>query len=117
PHRLRERRLLDMAPAHRAGGGAAAAGGACAGGGIVNTAETLNLMMMGAIAVASFAIGIVFWRYWRTTGDRFFLLFSLSFVLESLNRVHMGLVHAWSEDSPLQYGVRLVSYTMYLVAV
>ena len=83
----------------------------------MSTAETLNLMMMGAIAVVSLAIGLVFLRYWRTTGDRFFLLFSLSFVLESLNRVHMGLVHAWSEDSPLHYGVRLISYSLILIAI
>ena len=83
----------------------------------MTTSETLNLMMMGAIAVVSFAIGLVFWRYWRTTGDRFFLLFSLSFVLESLNRVHMGLVHAWSEDSALHYGVRLISYSLILIAI
>ena len=83
----------------------------------MSTAETLNLMMMGAIAVVSFAIGLVFWRYWRTTGDRFFLLFSLSFVLEALNRVHMGLVHAWAEDSPLHYGVRLISYSLILIAI
>lgn len=79
--------------------------------------ETVNPMLVGAIAVVSLVIGLVFWRYWRTTGDRFFLLFSLSFVLEALNRVHMGLVHAWSEDSPLNYGVRLVSYALILVAI
>ncbi len=79
--------------------------------------EALNTMLMGAIAVVSLVIGLVFLRYWRATGDRFFLLFSLSFVLEAVNRVHMGLVHAWSEDSPLHYGVRLLSYALILLAI
>ena len=54
-----------------------------------------SLMMIGAIAALSFVIGSFFMRFWRVTGDRFFLLFGLSFWLEGTNRVLVGAMPAW----------------------
>jgi len=77
----------------------------------------MNEMLLGAIAVASFVVGLFFLRYWLSTGDRFFLWFMLSFWLEAANRVGMGLARSWSEDSPVHYVVRLLSYALILVAI
>lgn len=77
----------------------------------------MNEFLLGGIAVASFVVALFFWRYWRSTGDRFFLFFSLSFLIEAINRAHMGLSHAWTESAPLHYLVRLVSYGLILVAI
>ena len=75
-------------------------------------------MLLGAIAALSFVAGLFFLRYWRSTGDRFFLFFMLAFWLEAGNRVAMALARIWSEDeSPLHYLVRLVSYLLILVAI
>jgi hypothetical protein len=57
-----------------------------------------SLMMIGAIAALSFVIGSFFMRFWRVTGDRFFLLFGLSFWLEGTNRVLVGAMPAWREE-------------------
>lgn len=39
----------------------------------------INLMLTGAIALASLLVGLFFFRFWRQTRDRFFLYFALAF--------------------------------------
>jgi hypothetical protein len=74
--------------------------------------------LLGAIAAASFVAGLFFLRYWRSTGDRFFLFFMLAFWIEAGNRVAMAVLQTSSEeDSPLHYLVRLVAYLLILVAI
>ena len=78
----------------------------------------MHELLLGGIATASLVAGLIFLRYWLSTGDRFFLLFAASFWLEAVNRVHMGLTASWNEeDLPLHYLVRLVSYGLILVAI
>lgn len=78
----------------------------------------MNEALLGAIAVASFVAGLFFLRYWRSTGDRFFLYFMLAFWLEAGNRIDMALRQSWNEDdSPVHYLVRLVSYGLILLAI
>jgi type II secretory pathway component PulM len=45
----------------------------------------VNDFLHGALTTASFAIGLFFLRYWRSTRDRLFLLFSAAFWLLALN--------------------------------
>ena len=73
--------------------------------------------ILGAIAAASFAVALFFLQYWRSTQDRFFLFLAASFLIEAGNRVHMGLVPSSSETEPFNYGVRLLSYSLILVAI
>ena len=73
--------------------------------------------VLGAIALASFAVALFFLQYWRSTRDRFFLLLSAAFLIEAVNRVHMGLVPSSSETEPLNYGVRLLAYSLILLAI
>lgn len=80
--------------------------------------ETMDEMLVGGIAVGSFVAGLFFLRYWRSTGDRFFLFFMLSFWIESANRLLMGFTQASNADTvPLHYIVRLVSYGLILWAI
>jgi hypothetical protein len=78
----------------------------------------MNELLLGGIAVASFVAGLFFLRYWRSTGDRFFLFFMLSFWIEAANRVDMALTQSWNEEaSPVDYMVRLLSYGLILLAI
>jgi hypothetical protein len=78
----------------------------------------MNEMLLGGIAVASFVAGLFFLRYWRSTRDRFFLFFMLSFWIEAANRVDMALTQSWNEDaSPVHYIVRVISYGLILLAI
>jgi hypothetical protein len=76
----------------------------------------MNEAMLGAIAALSFVAGLVFLRYWRSTGDRFFLFFMLAFWIEAANRVAMALGRN-EDDSPVHYLIRLASYLLILVAI
>ncbi len=77
----------------------------------------MNQFLLGSIAIGSFVIGLFFLRYWRSTGDRFFLYLMLSFWIETINRVAIAWTKALSEDAPVFYWVRLVSYVMILLAI
>lgn len=77
----------------------------------------MNEALLGAIAVASFTVGLFFLRYWVSTRDRFFLYFAASFWLEAGNRVAMAALRSWSEDMPVHYLLRLLAYTLILVAI
>jgi hypothetical protein len=77
----------------------------------------MNDMLMGAIATASIVTGLFFLRFWRTTRDRFFLFFALSFFIEGVNRIAMGSIGMIGEDTPGYYLVRLIAYTLILIAI
>ena len=77
----------------------------------------MNLLLLGAIAMASLVIGLFFLRFWRDTGDRFFLFFAVSFLLEGLNRAALGLVADPNEGRPFFYFVRFLSFILILIAI
>jgi hypothetical protein len=77
----------------------------------------LNEMLTGAIAVASLLAGLFFLRFWRHSRDRFFLYFALSFGLEGLNRIALGVLTHLKEDNPLLYSVRVVAYGLIVLAI
>ena len=74
-------------------------------------------LMAGAIAMASLTIALFFLRFWRASGDRFFLYFALSFAIEGLHRVYAVMRDGGGEDSPLHYLIRLLAYGLILWAI
>lgn len=77
----------------------------------------LNQIMAGAIAMGSIVIALFFARFWRSSGDRFFLYFALSFLIEGFHRIYSSVGTPDSEDSPLHYLVRLLAYSLILWAI
>lgn len=77
----------------------------------------MSQMIMGATAAACAVIGVFFFRFWRHTSDRFFLLFSLAFWMFALNRVAMGLMPFDDEDRYLLYIVRLIATLLIIFAI
>lgn len=77
----------------------------------------MNQLLIGAIAALCVVAGLLFWRYWRGTRDRFFVFLALSFWIEAASRVHIGATRAWNEDAPLDYLVRLAAYGLILFAI
>ena len=67
--------------------------------------------------MGSITVGLFFLRFWRNTGDRFFLYFATSFGLEGLNRGVLGLYPISDEHEPFFYLVRLLSFVLILVAI
>jgi hypothetical protein len=77
----------------------------------------MNQMLLGGIAVASLLAGLFFLRFWRNTKDPFFLCFALSFWLQGLDRIVLGAWPGASEDQPVLYGLRIISYGLIVVAI
>ena len=74
-------------------------------------------LFIGAITMGSLVIALFFLRFWRDSGDRFFLYFAASFFIEGLHRLYSGLNDAGAEDSPLHYLIRLLAYGLILWAI
>ena len=73
-------------------------------------------ILVGGIAVAAFAAGLFFFRFWRKTRDRFFLFFALAFWIEGAHRI--AIFHlVGPEVSPLHYLPRLVGYGLIVFAI
>lgn len=77
----------------------------------------MNQFLAGAIAMGSAVIGLFFLSFWRTTRDRFFLYFSLSFFVEAAHRAYFYWDVMGREDSPYHYLIRLLSYGLILWAI
>ncbi|MBI3651009.1 MAG: hypothetical protein HY231_08160 [Acidobacteria bacterium] len=77
----------------------------------------MNQMLLGAIAISSLIIGLFFLHSWKITRDRFFLFFALSFFIEGVNRIILGLSHYSEETEPFFYLVRFLSFVIILIAI
>lgn len=74
-------------------------------------------VISGAIAALSLVAALFFLRFWRSSRDKFFLWFAISFGIEGLNRLAMALMRQANEDTPVHYAVRLLSYLLILYAI
>jgi hypothetical protein len=77
----------------------------------------MNDVIAGAICMGSLLIALFFLRFWRDSGDRFFLYFAASFFIEGFHRLYSALHDAGAEDSPLHYLIRLMAYGLILWAI
>jgi hypothetical protein len=74
----------------------------------------MTQLMHGAISMASLTIALFFLRFWRSSGDRFFLYFTLSFTSEGVRRIYSAVLNEAGEDSPMHYLIRVVGYGLIL---
>lgn len=77
----------------------------------------MNQLLLGAISIAYFIAALFFVRFWKQTHDRFFLMFSSSFFIESGNRLLMGILPSEGDHDILIYSIRMVSYLLILFAI
>lgn len=74
------------------------------------------------ILFLSFCIaGLYFFRFWRDTRDRLFIMFALAFWIMAVNRVFqtwlfMTTDHA-TEHRTILYTIRLLSFSIILLAI
>jgi hypothetical protein len=67
--------------------------------------------------MASLVASMFFVRFWKTTGDRFFLLFGIAFFVDAVSRVVQGSLTVSEEYEPLIYVGRLVTFGLILLAI
>jgi hypothetical protein len=79
--------------------------------------EALNVMLLGAIAMASLVAGLFFARFWQQSRDRFFALFAASFFLEAANRAALAVSEHPNDGAPTFYCIRLAAFMLILLAI
>jgi uncharacterized membrane protein HdeD (DUF308 family) len=77
----------------------------------------VDLILLGAISMASFIAGLFFLRFWRDTKDRLFLWFAIAFLIEGINRAALGLSGNPDEGQPFFYFVRFISFLLIIIAI
>jgi Family of unknown function (DUF5985) len=80
----------------------------------VDVAATI---LLGAIVMGDIVAGLFFLRYWRRTGDRFFLFFAASFILGAVSRLVIDEHVPPADTEAMGYSLRLVQYVMIIVAI
>ena len=78
--------------------------------------QSMQDILLGAIAMASLVAGLFFLRFWKTTRDRFFLFFAIAFWIEAVNRTMLGIIEL-PEDIPVFYLIRLAAFSLILFAI
>jgi hypothetical protein len=77
----------------------------------------LTSFLAGAIAIAHWAVGLFFFRFWHRTRDRLFLAFAVSFWLLSAEHCLRLTLPAAQDNSTFIYGFRLVAFILIIGAV
>ncbi len=76
--------------------------------------------LAGAVTMGLFVSGLFFLRFWRSSRDRFFLFFAISFWVEAVNRVLITYASTEStkpEEIPALYVIRLAAFLLILFAI
>jgi hypothetical protein len=74
-------------------------------------------VLNGATAMACFAIAAFFVRFWRESGDRFFLCLSAAFMIFAVNYAVLGMLPLADERRAFAFVLRLVGFTAILTGV
>jgi hypothetical protein len=64
----------------------------------------------GATAMACLAIGLVFLKHWRASGDRLLLAFAAAFAILCVEYIVLGVAAFGAEWQPYVYSVRLLAF-------
>ncbi len=77
----------------------------------------MYLFLSGALTMAFFAAAVFFWRFWRRTADRFFLMFAGAWVLFGVERLVLGIMNQPEQLNPGIYFVRLAAFLLIIIAI
>jgi hypothetical protein len=73
--------------------------------------------LAGTVTLAYLVAAAFFVRFWRKTGDRLFLAFSLAFVLFALNQAVGYFLEVVNEPTSSVYVLRLIGFVLILWAI
>jgi uncharacterized membrane protein len=77
----------------------------------------IRQLLTGAI-VFGFLVGALFFmRFWRSTGDRLFMLFGIAFAMLGLQQLLIAMQDVDSESYPLLFVIRLAAFALILIAI
>ena len=77
-----------------------------------------KLSMIIGIIVMGYAIGaLFFFRFWRESRDRLFLMFGIAFAVLGFQQLLYGLTDEASESPVLLYLIRLIAFVIILAGI
>lgn len=79
--------------------------------------QQLNAILAGMVTMASLTAALFFFRFWRQTKDRFFLLFAIAFAIDGITRFMLGWNPPSGEAEPLVYTARLLTFGVIIAAI
>ncbi len=68
--------------------------------------------LQGVSAMAAWASGVFFFRFWRQSQERLFAFFGAAFWLLALSWSLLGLFSPTEETRPYVYAIRLVAFLL-----
>lgn len=74
-------------------------------------------VVSGAIVMGYWVAGLFFFRFWRQTRDRLFLIFASAFWILGVQRLLLALTSPLGETRSGLYMVRLAAFVLILVAI
>jgi drug/metabolite transporter superfamily protein YnfA len=67
--------------------------------------------------VAALVVALFFFRYWRQTRDRLFLMFSAGFLTFAVSRLILAFLDEGDEGRVFVYALRLLAFALILAAI
>lgn len=77
----------------------------------------MNELISGALVLGFSVIALFFLRFWRSTRDRLFAIFALSFSLMAVNRLVLAAANLPEDNYPYVYLMRLLANALIIYAV
>ena len=77
----------------------------------------MNEFLLGVTGMGCLVVALFFVRFWRSSGDRFFLLFALGFGTFAVNRAILATLDVNAEERVGVYIVRLLAFMLIIAAV
>lgn len=74
-------------------------------------------LLSGAVAMASLVTSLFFLKFWRRTGDWFFVFFSAAFAIDAAARFVLPALRGSDESEPIFYLPRLLTFVLILIAI
>lgn len=77
----------------------------------------MSALLSGAIATGYLVAGLYFFRFWKDSADRLFIIFAVAFWLLAVQRVLLSLL-AHDRDAYLMlYVIRLLAFVLIIAAI
>ncbi len=73
--------------------------------------------LYGAGAMGCTVIGLFFWKFWRQSRDRLFLMFALAFWILAADRTVLGVVSFATEWREYVFLLRLLAFCLILYGI
>jgi hypothetical protein len=73
--------------------------------------------LYGASAMGCAVIGLYFWRFWRQSTDRLFLIFAFAFWILALDRTVLGAMEGADEWRAYIFLVRLGAFCLIIYGI